>query len=71
MFMELREMELREEGRAEGREEGRVEGHTEGRMEMITNAINNGASDEEIMRFMSVSREDLEMAHSLIASPSE
>lgn len=62
--MEIRYQELLQEGRIEGRAEGRAEGRTEGRndreMEIVLGMIEEGASDEMILKYLKISKERLE-----------
>lgn len=62
--MEIRYQELLQEGRIEGRAEGRTEGRTEGRndreMEIVLGMIEEGASDEMILKYLKISKERLE-----------
>lgn len=46
-------------GREEGRTEGRMEGRKEGRIEMLRLFLYNGGSEEDAMKFMKATREDI------------
>ena len=47
------------EGISRGRAEGRIDGITEGKMEMLRLFLFNGGSEEDAMKFMKVTREDI------------
>ena len=47
-------------GREKGRIEGRAEGQAEGRMEMLRLFLLNGGSEEDAMKFMKATREDID-----------
>lgn len=54
--MEIRYQELLQEGRAEGRTEGR----NDREMEIVLGMIEEGASDEMILKYLKISKERLE-----------
>ena len=58
--MEIRYQELLQEGRIEGRAEGRTEGRNDREMEIVLGMIEEGASDEMILKYLKISKERLE-----------
>lgn len=54
--MEIRYQELLQEGRIEGR----TEGHNDREMEIVLGMIEEGASDEMILKYLKISKERLE-----------
>lgn len=58
--MEIRYQELLQEGRIEGRAEGRTEGRNDREIEIVLGMIEEGASDEMILKYLKISKERLE-----------
>ena len=49
-----------EEGRKEGRKEGKEEGKKEEKLAIAKNMLNKGKSEEDILDFTGISKEELE-----------